>query len=302
MTAYSDAGVNVQKADELVKFLNMSGFGASLDLGDGRKLTLSTDGVGTKVLWAKEMEIYDTIGIDLVAMCVNDLICEGATPIAFLDYYATGKLDLEKSKKIMKGILRGCELANCPLVGGETAEMPGVYPKNGFDLAGFAAGIVEKGNSLPKKTIKEGDLVIGIPSNGFHSNGFSLLRKIFKENDIALFDECLAPTRIYVDEVIPNISMIKSAAHITGGGIHGNLPRALPDHLTYDAQFPMSDIFDWFYHCEIGTNEKTEDMTVYEFESVFNCGWGMILISETEEILDHILDAKVLGSVISKGK
>ena len=294
MKNYKNAGVDIEKADELVKFLNISGFGGNIDLGDGRILTLCTDGVGTKLLLAEELEIYDTIGIDLVAMCVNDLLCEGARPVAFLDYYATGKLDLEKSKKIMEGIIKGCELANCPLVGGETAEMPGVYPENGFDLAGFAAGIIDKGNKKPQNDIKEGDLIVGLPSNGFHSNGFSLIRDVFKKKHVNPTEDDITPTKIYTNDVLPNIGLIKSMAHITGGGIHGNLPRALPQHLTYDINIPYSDKFSSFYRLICST------MSEYEFECTFNCGWGMMLITENEKLLDNIPNAKLLGSVISK--
>jgi phosphoribosylformylglycinamidine cyclo-ligase len=292
MTTYKESGVDIEKAEKLVNFLNISGFGSSIDLGDGRKLTLSTDGVGTKILIAEELQIYDTIGIDLVAMCVNDILCMGAKPIAFLDYYAMGKLDLEKSKKILAGILKGCELAGCPLVGGETAEMPGVYPENGFDLAGFSAGIVEKGNTKPSIDIKEGDLIIGIPSSGFHSNGFSLIRTIYKNHGITPELNDLTPTKIYVNDIIPNMHLIKALAHITGGGIHGNLPRALPDRLTYDIKIPYSDKFNWLF--------RLSGLTNIEFENVFNCGWGMILIAESDELIDCVKNSVVLGRVIEK--
>ena len=288
MTRYKESGVDIQKAEELVKFLKISGFGAVIDLGDGRKLTLSTDGVGTKLLLAEELGIYDTIGIDLVAMCVNDILCMGAKPIAFLDYYAMGKLDLEKSKLILSGILKGCELSGCPLVGGETAEMPGVYPKSGFDLAGFAAGIIEKGNEKGKDKVKEGNKIIGIPSSGLHSNGFSLIRRVIKKPTM----EHLTPTRIYVKDVLPVLDSINAMAHITGGGIHGNLPRILTDDLTYDIDIPYSEVMRQLYNLCY--------MTKHEFESTFNCGWGMMLITDDDSVLDHIKDARVLGKVINK--
>ena len=287
---YKDAGVNIEKANQLINFLNIEGFAALINIGNSKKLALSTDGVGTKLLLAEELGIYNTIGIDLVAMCVNDILCHGARPIAFLDYYATGKLDINKGKEILSGIIEGCRLANCPLVGGETAEMPDVYSETGFDLAGFAAGIVDKNMEL--STVKKDDLIIGIPSSGFHSNGFSLIRKVSYNNNISLNKNDLTPTRIYVKDILPNLSMIKSMAHITGGGIHGNLPRALPNNLTYDIKIPYSDKFDWFFSkCSISK---------YEFENIFNCGWGMLLITDTSDILNQIKDAKILGKVINK--
>lgn len=292
MTTYKESGVDIEKAEELVKFLGMKDFGALIDLDDGKKLVLSTDGVGTKILVAEELGIYDTIGIDLVAMCVNDILCMGAKPIAFLDYYATGKLDLEKSKKILSGIQKGCEMAGCPLVGGETAEMPGVYPENGFDLAGFAAGIIEFGGETVLDTVNEGDLIVGLPSSGFHSNGFSLIRKIFKEKGIPLEPIHLTPTRIYVNDVLPELVWIKSMAHITGGGIHGNLPRALPDHLTYDITIPYSSIMQHLF--------IMSGLSDIEFESTFNCGWGMMLITESDTLASRMDGAAVLGKVVKK--
>jgi len=293
MTTYKESGVDIKKAEELVKFLRLAGFGALIDLGDGRKLTLSTDGVGTKLLVAQELGIYDTIGIDLVAMCVNDILCMGAKPVAFLDYYATGKLDLEKSKQILTGIQRGCEIAGCPLVGGETAEMPGVYTKDGFDLAGFAAGIIETGDEKTVDVVNEGDFIVGLPSSGFHGNGFSLIRKIFKEKGIPMEPIHLTPTRIYVNDVLPELVWIKSMAHITGGGIHGNLPRALPNHLTYDITIPYSSLMQHLF--------IMSGLSTVEFESTFNCGWGMILIADSNMLATKIDGATVLGKVIEKG-
>lgn len=293
MTTYKESGVDIEKADQLVKFLGMKGFGALIGLGDDRQLALSTDGVGTKILIAEELGIYDTIGIDLVAMCVNDILCQGARPIAFLDYYATGKLNLDKSKEVLSGILKGCELADCPLVGGETAEMPGVYPENGFDLAGFVAGIVEPNDEKHTDTVEEGDLIVGLPSSGFHSNGFSLIRKIFEEKGIPLEPVHLTPTKIYVNDILPVLDSIRSMAHITGGGIHGNLPRALPDHLTYDISIPYSSLMQHLF--------IMSGLTNVDFESTFNCDWGMMLITEEDDLATKIDGAAVLGKVVKKG-
>ena len=298
---YKDAGVDVNKADKLVKHLGITGYGAIIDIDKtlpqfttwknpywhtGCRLVMGTDGVGTKILVAEQLKKYDTIGIDLVAMCVNDIICHGATPFAFLDYYATGKLVLKKSKEILKGIQQGCEIADCQLVGGETAEMPGVYTKSNFDLAGFAIGLVHAQDERPKN-VKVGDHIIGIPSSGLHSNGFSLIRKLYNEYT----EEMLTPTRIYTYDVLPIIKHINALAHITGGGIHGNLPRVLPKGTSYKLKFKYSKQWQELY--------KKTKFSKAEFESTFNCGWGMLLVAkETDKILDHIKDAKVIGEVI----
>jgi len=301
---YKDAGVDVNKADKLVKHLGIGGYGAVIDIDKtlpqftawnnpywhtGCKLVMGTDGVGTKILVAEQLKKYDTIGIDLVAMCVNDIICHGATPFAFLDYYATGKLVLKKSKEILKGIQRGCEIADCQLVGGETAEMPGVYTKSKFDLAGFAIGLVHAQDERPKN-VKVGDHIIGIPSSGLHSNGFSLIRKLYN----GYTEEMLTPTRIYTYDVLPIIEHINALAHITGGGIHGNLPRVLPKGTSYKLKFKYSEQWQELY--------KKTKFSKAEFESTFNCGWGMLLVAkklhETDKILDHIKDATVIGEII----
>lgn len=280
---YKSAGVDVDLADKLVKYLGMSGYGAVIDLG-GVKVVLSTDGVGTKLLVAEAHNKFDTIGIDLVAMCTNDVLCQGARPHSFLDYYATGKLDLEKSKTILDGIVKGCELAGCKLVGGETAEMPGVYTDTRFDLAGFCMGVVEK--DLPHK-VTTGDILVGIPSSGPHSNGFSLLRKLLPMDQIPL-----TPTRIYTDEVMNNLEYIRACSHITGGGIHGNLPRVLNGH-------------DYKLNIDIPSDSWWQDvferskLSKYEFECTFNCGWGMILVVAKKDI-EHlnIVDFQVIGEII----
>ena len=194
MTTYKETGVDIEVGNEVAKYLGFKDFGASIMIG-GEEVVMSTDGVGTKLLVAEAQNKFDTIGIDLVAMCVNDILCKFATPIAFMDYYATGKICLDKSKEILDGILKGCEISGCELVGGETAEMPGVYEGTNFDLAGFVVGTtIDKGKDTK---VQSGDLLIGLPSSGPHSNGFSLLRKILPLEDIPL-----NPTRIYVKEIL----------------------------------------------------------------------------------------------------
>lgn len=287
---YKNSGVDTQLADALVKHLGISGYGAVIPVGN-EKIVLSTDGVGTKILVAEAQNKFDTIGIDLVAMCTNDILCQGARPHSFLDYYATGKLDLKKSKQILKGIQKGCELAGCTLVGGETAEMPGVYEGTNFDLAGFAMGIVQ--SDRPKE-VKPGDLLIGIPSSGPHSNGYSLLRNLLPLEDIPL-----TPTRIYTNEILNNLDSIKALSHITGGGLHGNIPRVLNGK-----KFALKDT-DWFYTDIIqmpGWWEqlyKKSKLSKHEFQCVFNCGWGMVLVVEHEQ-LDNIdiPYATVIGEVL----
>ena len=279
MTIYKNSGVDTKLADEFIKDLNIEGFGAVIELPTN-KIVLSTDGVGTKILVAEAQNKFDTIGIDLVAMCTNDLLCQGAKPHSFLDYYATGKLNLKKSKEIIKGILKGCDLAGCELVGGETAELPGMYENDKFDLAGFALGVVKK--DLSKNIIKGGEYLIGIPSSGPHSNGFSLLRNLLPIDKIPL-----TPTRIYTKEIIDNIYNIKACAHITGGGIHGNITRILQGH-QYTLDLPKKD--DWwsmlFSLCKIDE---------YQFENIFNCGWGMICIADNELPINN---SKIIGTVL----
>jgi len=289
---YKDAGVDVCAANELVSNLGIEGFGALIKLGSVW-LVLGTDGVGTKILVAEELNKYDTIGIDLVAMCANDVLCHGAKPYVFLDYYATGKLNIEKSKEILKGIIEGCEQAGCELVGGETAEMPGVYKGERFDLAGFCMGVVK--NKYPKHVLA-GDVLVGLPSSGPHSNGFSLIRKLYKKNMRKFDSFLLTPTRIYSDIILPNLGNIKAVAHITGGGIHGNLPRVLPKGITYrlnnNVHSDLRNNNSWW----IDLLEMSE-MSIFEFENVFNCGWGMIAVVDKEHA-EYIPHSVILGDLM----
>ena len=265
MSKYKESGVDIKKGNNFVSLIkpkvkktnipgvigNMGSFGGAFDLKKAGFidpiLISATDGVGTKLKVAIETGILNTVGIDLVAMCVNDLICEGAKPLFFLDYFATSKLKISSSVKIIDGIIEGCKQAQCALLGGETAEMPDLYNNNDFDLAGFAVGALERGNSLPSK-INDSDLLIGLPSSGFHSNGYSLIRKVIKNENLnwespnpvdknsRIKDELLIPTKIYQRILAPLISnkLISGLSHITGGGITENLPRILPNQLSFE--------------------------------------------------------------------
>ena len=234
-----------------------------------------TDGVGTKIELANKFKKFNTIGIDLVAMCVNDLIVQGAKPLFFLDYIAVGKLDLKKTKQIIKGIFYGCKLSNCELVGGETAEMPDVYSKEKFDIAGFSVGIVSK-KILDKSKVRAGNIIMAIPSNGLHSNGFSLVRSILKKNKIPknLKKELLKPTKIYCNEILKltNKGFVNSAAHITGGGLIENLLRSIPRNLSLNLdlqKIKVPKIFSWL---------KSKNISDYEMMNTFNCGIGFCII------------------------
>ena len=311
---YRKAGVDVKKAERLVSFLEGrvqidSGFGGLFPVPKGYRspiLVSSTDGVGTKLKIASLCGRYDTVGIDLVAMNVNDILCRGAKPLFFLDYIATGKLDLRISKAILSGIIKGCEEADCKLIGGETAEMPGFYPQGEYELAGFCVGIVEKSRLLPKTDkIKEGDVVIGLASSGLHSNGFSLVRKVFKEEELKKRSkELLTPTRIYVRDVLRLLEKgcpIKQIAHITGGGFPLKAVKGLPNGLTLRIErgsWPIPELF-----LEI---KKRAGLSDWEAFSTFNMGIGLILIVEPRNV-DSIIrkissyPAWVIGEVV-RGK
>tara|TARA_B100000795_G_scaffold262066_1_gene239518 strand:- start:288 stop:1316 length:1029 start_codon:yes stop_codon:yes gene_type:complete len=294
---YEKSGVDINAADSFVKFIslissnnkgkkklnNIGGFGSITDIPKDLqkpKIVACTDGVGTKVEIANILNKFDTIGIDLVAMSVNDLIVQGAKPLIFLDYISLNKIDLKKLKSILKGIIKGCNISNCELVGGETAEMPGTYEKGKFDIAGFAVGVVDEKKILQKKSIKKNDLVLAIPSSGVHSNGYSLIRYILKKNRIDLKNnkflkkELLIPTKIYVKEVLDLIdnNLINGCANITGGGLADNIKRIIPERLVADidlSKIKTKKIFKWL---------KQNNIEEKEMLKTFNCGVGFCLI------------------------
>ena len=294
---YEKSGVNISAADNFVKFIssiasnnkgkkkfnNIGGFGSISSIPKNLKspkIVACTDGVGTKVEIANILNKYDTIGIDLVAMSVNDLIVQGARPLLFLDYISINKIDLKKLKSILKGIVKGCKISNCELVGGETAEMPGTFEKGKFDIAGFAVGVVDKKKILQKKNIKKNDLVLAIPSSGVHSNGYSLVRYILKNQKINLKNhpflrkELLRPTKIYVKEVLSLIdnNLLKGCSNITGGGLADNIKRVIPDGLVADIdlnKIKTKKIFKWL---------KQNNVEDKEMLKTFNCGVGFCLI------------------------
>jgi len=270
-------------------FKNIGSFGSIFDLSSLKMkhplIVSSTDGVGTKIELANQIKKYNTIGIDLVAMCVNDLIVQGAKPIFFLDYIAINKLKLNKVKKILNGIVSGCKLAGCALIGGETAEMPETYSKNKFDLAGFAVGIVEKKNLLTKSNIKLNDIILAIPSSGIHSNGFSLVRHILKKKTNSFLPphikkELIKPTKIYVKELnkINKKKLINGCANITGGGLLDNLVRIVPDDMCLNidlSKIKTKSIFRWL---------KKNNIKDAEMLKTFNCGVGFCLITNKQNV------------------
>ena len=294
---YKKSGVNIKAADKFVnfissvssrkrgkkKFSNIGGFGSISSIPSKIKqpqIVACTDGVGTKIEIANSLNKFDTIGIDLVAMSVNDLIVQGAKPLLFLDYISINKIDLIKLKSIIKGIVKGCKLSDCELVGGETAEMPGTYSKGKFDIAGFAVGIVGKNKILNKNKIKKNNLILAIPSNGLHSNGFSLVRYLINKKKINinknkfLKSELLKPTKIYVKEIINITSknLINGCANITGGGLADNIKRVIPDNMVADIdlnKIKTLKIFNWLKKNGIPENEMLK---------TFNCSVGFCLI------------------------
>jgi phosphoribosylaminoimidazole synthetase len=294
----------------------LGGFAAALDLkaaGFIDPIVLATtDGVGTKLKIAIETGRHAGIGVDLVAMCVNDLLAQGGEPLLFLDYYATGKLNADEGATIVRGIAQGCEIAGCALAGGETAEMPGLYRPGDYDLAGFALGAAERGALLPRpESMAQGDLLIGWPSSGPHSNGYSLIRKVVERSRLAwdapcpfgpgdLADALLTPTRIYVREVLPLISAgrLKGLAHITGGGLIENPPRMLPDHLipAFDwSAWTLPAVFAWL--AEVGGIETTE------LRRAFNCGIGLVAVAapdQADAILAAAPDARIIGALAAQ--
>ena len=251
----------------------------------------STDGVGTKLKVAIEAGVHDTVGIDLVAMCVNDIVVQGAEPLFFLDYFATSKLDVALGKAVIAGIARGCEIAGCALIGGETAEMPGMYARGDYDLAGFSVGAAERGQLLTGETVRPGDIILGIASSGVHSNGYSLVRKLVADNGLSydkpapfqagssLGQALLAPTRIYVKSTLPAIKagLVKAMAHITGGGLIENIPRVLPAGTVAEISAKT-----WTRPAVFGWMEKIGGIAEIEMARTFNCGIGMVVVVAPE--------------------
>ncbi|MEF8731775.1 MAG: phosphoribosylformylglycinamidine cyclo-ligase [Candidatus Accumulibacter meliphilus] len=331
--SYRDAGVDIDAGDELVERIKpfarktlregvlggIGGFGALFEVPKRYRepvLVSGTDGVGTKLKLAFQLRRHDTIGIDLVAMSVNDILVQGAEPLFFLDYLACGKLDVGTAARVIKGIAEGCERAGCALIGGETAEMPGMYPEGEYDLAGFAVGIVEKSAIIDGSTIIPGDVLLGLPSSGAHSNGYSLVRKIIARSgaDLAalfdgeqtLADAAMAPTRIYVKPLVALMQAlpVKGMAHITGGGLTGNVPRILPDNVRAEivqAAWQRPKLFDWLQQ-EGGVSDD-------EMHRVFNCGIGMVVVVAREDVPQAIKilndageAALVIGSIKPRGE
>jgi phosphoribosylformylglycinamidine cyclo-ligase len=329
---YRDAGVDIDAGDELVERIKplvrraqrrevlagIGGFGALVEIPQGYRrpvLVSGTDGVGTKLRLAIDTGRHDTIGIDLVAMCANDVVVQGAEPLFFLDYYATGKLQVAVAEAVVRGIVEGCVQAGAALVGGETAEMPGMYHGDDYDLAGFCVGVVEKENIIDGTRVAAGDAIIGLASSGAHSNGYSLIRKLVAAADASpatmldgrsLFDRLLAPTRIYVKPLLAlmHAMPVHGLAHITGGGLTDNIPRVLPDGMEAvleRASWARDPLFDWLQH-----TARTDSAEMYR---TFNCGIGMVVIvsaERAEAAVDFLRargeSAQVIGQVRAGGR
>ncbi len=324
---YREAGVDIDAGDELVERIKprvrrtmrpevlggIGGFGALVEvpLDRYRKpvLVSGTDGVGTKLRLAIDHRRPDTVGIDLVAMCANDVVVQGAEPLFFLDYFATGKLDVDVGERLIAGIAEGCVQAGCALVGGETAEMPGMYHGDDYDLAGFCVGVVEKDAIIDGKKTRAGDAVIGLASSGAHSNGFSLIRKILAlsradpqdlVDGVPLIDRLMAPTRIYVKALLGLIGRISvhGIAHITGGGLVDNIPRVIPGGLEVvleRAAWPRDPLFEWL--------RKSGNITEAEMARVFNCGIGMtvqVAVADADRALEALRAAGETAAVIGE--
>ena len=316
--SYKDAGVDIDAGDALIERIKpfarktlragvlagIGGFGALFEVPKNYKepvLVSGTDGVGTKLKLAFEWDIHNTVGIDLVAMSVNDVLVQGAEPLFFLDYFACGSLNIDTASQVIEGIAKGCELSGCALIGGETAEMPGMYPKGEYDLAGFAVGVVEKSKILDGKSIHSGDLIIGLASSGIHSNGFSLIRKLIERSSNSMpktldgvpYKEALmAPTRLYVKSVLQALSKhpIKGLAHITGGGLIENIPRILPPLLGVQLErknWPQTELFAWA--------QKTAGIDDFEMNRTFNNGIGMVVVIGADQAARCMQTLKDLG-------
>ena len=327
--SYKDAGVDIDAGNKLIDKIKphaartkrngvvdgLGGFGALFEIPERYQspmLVSGTDGVGTKLRLALEMNKHDTIGIDLVAMCVNDLIVQGAEPLFFLDYYATGKLDIEVAESVIKGIADGCLISGAALIGGETAEMPGMYSAEDYDLAGFCVGVVEKAKVIDGSKVKAGDTLIGLTSSGPHSNGYSLIRKVIEVSGADLNQEfdgatlgerLLAPTQIYVKQLLALHEKIEihALAHITGGGLLENIPRVMPDNTQakIDANsWTTPAIFDW-----LQTNGNINDEEMYR---TFNCGIGMVVVVDNNDVettikvlKDQGIETHIIGTIES---
>ncbi len=319
--SYRDAGVDIDAGDRLVENIKpfakrtlrpevltgIGGFGALFEISKQYQnpvLVAGTDGVGTKLKLAFQLNQHGSIGTDLVAMSVNDILVQGAEPLFFLDYFACGQLNVETATAVIGGIAQGCELAGCALIGGETAEMPGMYPHNEYDLAGFAVGVVEKDRIINGTTIQQGDVVLGVASSGAHSNGYSLIRKIIENNRIdlssdfngkTLADTIMAPTRIYVRAVLELIKQlpVKGLAHITGGGLIENVPRILPDQvmavLRKDA-WTMPPLFHWL--------QQQGNVADHEMSRVFNCGIGMVIVVAADQAKNAMHSLRISGETV----
>ncbi len=320
---YKKSGVDIKAADNFVKYIankvketkksgnfkNIGGFGSISKIPNKKNLNIviSTDGVGTKLEIANDLNKFNTIGIDLVAMSVNDLIVQGAKPYFFLDYISIDRLNLVKVKSIINGIVKGCKIAGCELVGGETAEMPGTYSKDKFDLAGFAVGFVEKKKIIFKNKIKNGNVILAIPSSGLHSNGYSLVRKILKTKKINLKknkflrDELIRPTKIYVEEILRlnERSFLNGCANITGGGIKDNIKRIIPNGMCAEIDLKKikpNKIFKWI---------KMNGVTNKEMYKTFNCGLGFCIIinhkniNQIKKYFDKKFEPYLIGKIIN---
>ena len=322
--SYRDAGVDIDAGDELVERIKpfakktlregvlsgLGGFGALFEVPKRYQepvLVSGTDGVGTKLKLAFDLKRHDTVGIDLVAMSVNDVLVQGAEPLFFLDYFGCGKLDVNVAADVIKGIAQGCEYAGCALIGGETAEMPGMYPDGEYDLAGFAVGAVEKSKIITGREIVAGDVVLGLASSGAHSNGYSLIRKIVDrakpdldakfDGERTLADALMEPTRIYVKPLLALMAVlpVKGLAHITGGGLTENIPRVLPEGVkavVEKASWVRPELFNWLQR-EGGVAES-------EMHRVFNCGIGMVVVVAQENAAQALDLLRAAGEVVAE--
>jgi phosphoribosylformylglycinamidine cyclo-ligase len=322
ISRYAESGVDIDKANDFINNIkplvsstfgrgvltDIGGFGGLFALGGGRYkdpvLVSGTDGVGTKLKIADLCGKHDTIGIDLVAMCVNDIIVSGAKPLFFLDYFAVGSLDVKQATSVVEGIAKGCRISNCSLIGGETAEMPGLYAPGDYDLAGFTVGVAERDEIIDGSAIKKGDKIIGIAASGIHSNGYSLVRKICFEElglkvsdhiddfDCTLGEELLRPTRIYTESILNLIKnfTVKGLVHITGGGFIDNIPRVLPKGckaILKKGSWPAMPIFEFLQH--------KGNVSYNEMCRTFNCGIGMVVVVGEKEVEDVLQQLKALG-------